>query len=132
KPRKVTADGISFGGKLFTSGELASLRMVGREVDVRFLPNDGSFIEVFDGDQWLCTCVPVTNLDQDGLALMAKVRREQYLTARTFQDVARDRRHLAVATATPDRPTLLPLSTATPSSLYGGDLELLELSEGGR
>jgi putative transposase len=129
--RKVTPDGVSFRGQLYTSGELARLRMVGRKVDVRYLPHDPSFIEVFDGDTWLCTCVPVDKLDADGLELMAQVRKEQYTTARAYQDAARERRELAVATATPDQPALLPLSAPRPASLFGGDEDLLLLAEAG-
>lgn len=119
QPRKVTADGISLRGQLYTSGELAQLRLVGRQVDVRYLPHDASFIEVFDGDTWLCTCVPVDKVDPEGLELMAQVRKEQYTTARAYQDAARERRELAVATATPERPALLPLSTPRAASAPG-------------
>ena len=127
--RKVTPDGISFNNQLYTSGELARLRLVGRQVDVRFLPNDESFIEVFDGDDWLCTCVPAHQVSTEDLDLLRQVRKEQYTTARAYHEAARERRALAVATATPDNPVILPFSLATDSSLLGGEDDLLDLTD---
>lgn len=129
--RKVTPDGISFNSQLYTSGDLARLRLVGRQVDVRFLPHDDSFIEVFDGDTWLCTCVPSHRVTIDDLEQLRQVRQEQYTIARAYHEAARDRRAAAIATATPDRPVILPFSTPTASSLHGGDEDLFDLTDTG-
>ena len=128
--RKVTPDGISLSNQLYTSGELAALRIVDRMVDVRFLPHDDSFIEVFDGDRWLCTAVKVHRVNETGRALMSAVHKEQYATARAYHVAARERRQEAVATATVDNPKMGRITAPRASSLLDGDEQLLELSEG--
>jgi putative transposase len=128
--RKVTPDGISFQSELYTSGELAALRLVDRQVDVRYLPHDDSFIEVFDGERWLCTAVRANQVDEQGRLLMREVNREQYLRARDFHVAARHRRRRAAELATVDNPKLGSLTAPQPESLLeGGDDLLLELSD---
>ena len=129
KPRKVTADGISLSGQLYTSAELARQKLIGRQVDVRYWPHDDSHIEVFDGDTWLATAVKVNELDEDGRRLLAEVNREQYRTARSFVEAARERRQIAIATATADKPVRVPLSAASPNPLGDGDEDLMALSQ---
>lgn len=74
--------------------------------------------------------MPAHQLGTDDLELLRQVRREQYTTARAYHEAARDRRALAVATATPDNPVLLPWSLLRPSSLLGGDDDLFDLTDG--
>ena len=129
EPRKVTTDGVSFKSQMYGSGELAALRIVDQDVTLRYLPHDDTFVEVFDGDRWLCTAVKSHKLDADGRALMRQVQKDQYRTARAFAEAARQRRKLAAATATVDQPHLASLGATPTSLLVGGDDELLQLSE---
>lgn len=63
KDSKVSKNGIRWDTIDWVAPELVSV--IGRHVEIRHLPHDRSFIEVFlDGDH-LCTAVPVQDLDEE-------------------------------------------------------------------
>jgi putative transposase len=61
--RTINRDGIHFGGHIFIAGDLNGL--VGERVQVRYTPHDLRQIEVFRGDQWLCTARPQGQLSRE-------------------------------------------------------------------
>jgi putative transposase len=63
KTRTINKDGIHFDGVTFIAGELNGL--VGEQVQVRYTPHDLRKIEVFQGDQWLCTAYPQGQLSEE-------------------------------------------------------------------
>lgn len=61
---KVTKNGVRLDKVDYTAPELAD--KVGGEVEARFLPHDRSFIEVFQGGQWVCSAWPHADLTPRG------------------------------------------------------------------
>jgi putative transposase len=72
--RTINKDGIHFGGLVFIAGELNGL--VGEQVQVRYTPHDLRQIEVFRGDEWLCTALPQGQLSEEERAAVLARRRE--------------------------------------------------------
>ena len=60
---KVSKNGVRFDRIDFVAPELR--KVIGRHVQVRYLPHDRSFIEVFCDDEHLCTAYPVDQLTPD-------------------------------------------------------------------
>lgn len=60
---KVSKNGIRFDTIEFIAPELVG--KVGRNLEIRYLPHDRSFIEVFDGPEHVCTALPRHALTAD-------------------------------------------------------------------
>ena len=76
---KVSKNGIRFDKINWTAPEITGV--VGRTVQIRFLPHDRTFIEVFlDGDH-ICTAHPQQTLTADEEAAVIARRQEQRLHA---------------------------------------------------
>ena len=72
--RQVLKDGIHFGGVTFIAPELT--RIGGKSVEVRYMPHDLRFIEVFTEDGWLCTAHPQVELTREQAEGVIAQRRE--------------------------------------------------------
>lgn len=59
----------------FTAPELRTSHLHNVRVEVRFLPNDRSFVEVFVDDEWLCTAYRVDDMSLDEKGAVANARR---------------------------------------------------------
>ncbi|SFO44386.1 putative transposase [Pseudonocardia ammonioxydans] len=71
--RTINKDGVHFDGVRFMAPELNGL--VGEPVQVRYTPHDLRQIEVFRGDEWLCTAYPQDTLnDEQREAVLARRR----------------------------------------------------------
>jgi putative transposase len=108
QPRTVNKNGIRFDGVDYVAAGLN--RLVGRKVTVRYLPNlelERLFIEVFDGDEWVCTANPSHTLTAAQRTALLAERRRQYEKLREAQKAgARMRREVADRTrATDDEQT---------------------------
>lgn len=125
--RKVTKSGVRFDRVDYTSPDLPP---VGTKVEVRYLPHDRSFIEVFYDGQWACTAWPHANLTDEEVRQLQQRRIDQYTDARAFHRAAAERRQLAAAEATPEQPRILPAAAVvTPADLAPDDEALLELGD---
>jgi hypothetical protein len=104
KVRTVNKNGIRFERVDYAAAELN--RLVGRKVTVRHLPNvelERLFIEVFDGDEWVCTAYPshtLTSAQRE--ALLAERRRQYQKVKEAEKDGARRRRAIADRTRATD------------------------------
>ena len=126
KPRKVQPEGVFFDNRYYTRGTLGGY--VGRKVTVRHLPYDRSFIEVFDGDTWVCTAFPHPDLTEAELDELEQQRREQYTVARAYLTASAERRELALEAS--GQPRLAPTAAVVrDDDLSDGDAELLRLLE---
>ena len=72
--RVVNKDGIHFGSATFIAPELTGIG--GRTVEVRYLPHDLRWIEVFTEHGWLCTAYPQDELTPEQAAAVIEQRRE--------------------------------------------------------
>ncbi|WP_138733599.1 Mu transposase C-terminal domain-containing protein [Modestobacter excelsi] len=99
-PRTVNKNGIRFRGVDYVAAGLN--RLVGRKVTVRYLPNvelERQFIEVFTGDEWVCTAYPSATLTPAQRTALLVERRRQYEQLREAErDGARMRRAVAERT----------------------------------
>jgi putative transposase len=99
-PRTVNKNGIRFRGVDYVAAGLN--RLVGRKVTVRYLPNmelERQFIEVFSGDEWVCTAYPSATLTAAQRTALLVERRRQYEQLREAErDGARMRRAVAERT----------------------------------
>ncbi|MGY1810646.1 Mu transposase C-terminal domain-containing protein [Blastococcus sp. SYSU D00669] len=104
KVRTVNKNGIRFEGVDYVAAELN--RLVRRKVTVRHLPNmelERLFIEVFDGDEWVCTAYPSHTLTPaQRVALLAERRRQYEQLQEAQKDGARRRRAIADVTRATD------------------------------
>ena len=131
--RTVSKNGLRFRNIDYVCAELNE--WVGREVTVRHLPHDASFIEVFNGADHVATAYPVGRLTPGQRRELLHVRRDQYNEARalmTAAAAARQERHDdAVMNATRTPASLVPLSSLDPAPrdmTRGHDLdEMLDL-----
>jgi hypothetical protein len=71
--RTVNKDGVHFERVRFIAPELNGL--VGDRVQVRYTPHDLRQIEIFRGDQWLCTAYPQDQLTAEQRAAVLERRR---------------------------------------------------------
>ena len=62
--RKVDKDGIHFENGIFVAPDLNRVGR-GTEVEVRYMPHDLRWIEVFTQDGWLCTAFPQERLSDE-------------------------------------------------------------------
>jgi putative transposase len=72
--RVVNQDGIHFGSATFIAPELTGIG--GRTVEVRYLPHDLRWIEVFTEHGWLCTAYPQDELTREQAAAVIEQRHE--------------------------------------------------------
>lgn len=70
--RTVQKDGVHFGPR-FIAPELNG--RVGEKVQIRYTPHDLRQIEIFRGDQWLCTAYPQDTLSAEQRAAVLERRR---------------------------------------------------------
>lgn len=77
---KVSKNGIRFDTIDFTAPELVG--KVGRHLEIRYLPHDRSFIEVFDEGAHVCTALPRTALTADQQQAIIDHRQAQQAKAR--------------------------------------------------
>lgn len=76
KSHRVSKNGVRFRNVDYTSPALREF--VGADVNVRHLPNDRSFIHVYDGAVFICEAVPHSRLsEEDRIRLVGDRRREQ-------------------------------------------------------
>ena len=73
--------GISFQKRWYTSPGLAKSGLIGKKVNVRFLPNDPTFIEIFDDEKWVCTGFLHKNLTAAQKKEIIDIRIEQATVA---------------------------------------------------
>jgi putative transposase len=71
--RTVNKDGVHFGRVRFIAPELNGL--VGERLGVRYTPHDLRQIELFRGDDWLCTAYPQDQLTAEQRAAVLERRR---------------------------------------------------------
>lgn len=88
---KVSKEGIHFKGKKWTAPELNG--MVGRSVEIRYLPHDDTFIEVFADNEHTCTAVPVDSLTEEQQQEFAEYRKARRNAARGRFTTANRQRH---------------------------------------
>ena len=62
--RVVNAEGIRFRGVDYVAPELGYYRERGLRLTVRYLKRETRFIEVFDGDTWVCRAIDRTLLTE--------------------------------------------------------------------
>lgn len=86
KPTKVSKNGIRFDGIDFVGPELTGA--VGRTVELRHLPHDRTFIEVFVDHEHLCTAYPSHKLTADQSDAVIARRTEERDRARHRFSVA--------------------------------------------
>ena len=72
--RVVNKDGVHFGSDIFIAPELT--RLGGKTVEVRYMPHDLRWIEVFTEDGWLCTAYPQDQLTREQAEAVIAQRRE--------------------------------------------------------
>ncbi len=110
---------MRFGGRYFTAPELTGRR--GSAVRVLHWPHDQRRIEVFLGQEWLCTAYPQGSLSADQRAEVLAERRRQKLEADALRRKAARlaRYHLSPATASADAEPTSVLTEADAAS--GGD-----------
>jgi putative transposase len=88
---KVSKNGIRFDTIDFIAPELTGF--VGRNVEIRYLPHDRSFIEVFDDGAHVCTAIPKHALTADQQQAVIDHRRTQQAKSRArFTSANRVRR----------------------------------------
>lgn len=126
KPRKVAQQGVFFDNCYYMAPELS--RVVGHTVEVRHMPHDDSFVEVFFQDSWLCTAYPHADLTDEDRRRMSERNREQYSDARAHATRAAERRR-ALAAGSPGDLIVTTTDRADANGLYGGDEDYLELHE---
>lgn len=94
--RTVGGSGIRFRHVDYVAPEIARLR--GQTVEVRFLPSDPSFIEVFYKGAHLCTAFPSADLSTTGRRQLLDIRWEQYEQFRDTVNGATAARYLRSVT----------------------------------
>lgn len=99
RTHKVHTTGVRFQNQDYTAPELNPL--VGREVEVRFMPHDPSFIVVFCDGKRICTALPHKDLSDAQRLEIVTATRAQYASARQFHVAAAARRR-AEAEADPN------------------------------
>lgn len=103
KSRKVLRDGIHFNRLIYFAPELNG--HIGAHVDVGYMPHDARSIDVFIGEQHLCTCRPVNALSDEERHRFIQRRKEEAKGAEKARRRAtyRSRARLAPITS-PDAP----------------------------
>ncbi len=73
--RKMDKDGIHFENDLFVAPELNEVGR-GTEVEVRYMPHDRRWIEVFTREGWLCTAYPQDRLSEEQADAIVEARHQ--------------------------------------------------------
>lgn len=120
---KVQQKGIHFRNVYYTAPELGYEGLVGSKVQVRYMPRDPSFIEVFYDGEWMCTAFPHANLTDSMREQIMKQVRAESSDARARQKSAAGKRRQAAA----ENPDLVIVSepTGPPSGDMVADEEML-------
>lgn len=77
---KVSKNGVRFDGDYYISADLG--RIIGRHADIRYLPHDRTFVEVFIDNDFVCTATNAVNLTDQQRADIVARRTEARKTAR--------------------------------------------------
>jgi putative transposase len=100
--RTVHADGVHLGGLAYIAPELHGRR--GQKVEIRYMPHDDRFVEVFIAGQHLCTAYPQGHLTpEQAEAFRAHARQEAAEVRRIRRRVA-SRARMELAPLTDDNP----------------------------
>lgn len=94
---KVHQRGVHFHGEYYIAPELGSRGLVGSKVDVRYLPRDPSFVEIFYKDEWVCTAYPHADLPDSVREEIRKQSRDSYGPGRESHSRAAELRRKAAA-----------------------------------
>ena len=94
---KVQPVGVSFNNRYYTAPEFATRGLVGRQVQVRYMPSDDSFIEVFADGKWVCTALLHADLTDEQRDEIKEATRDQYTRARAYHAAAAERRKTLAA-----------------------------------
>lgn len=82
KAAKVSKNGVRFKTHDFTAAELS--RFIGRKLEIRYLPHDLNFIELFDNDRHICTAYRRDSLSEDQRQDVIKGRNAEFAKARRW------------------------------------------------
>lgn len=94
--RVVNAEGIRFRGVDYVAPELGYYRERGLRLTVRYLKRETRFIEVFDGDTWVCRAIDRTLLtESQRRAILLGRERDLALLKRINASANQDRLHRA-------------------------------------
>jgi transposase InsO family protein len=92
--RAINAEGIRFRGVDYLAPELNAYRETGARVTVRYLSRETRFIEVFDGDTWICRAYDRRLLtDTQRRAILRNRERDLALLKRINAQANQDRLH---------------------------------------
>lgn len=92
--RAINAEGIRFRGVDYLAPELNAYREKGQTVTVRYLKRETRFIEVFDGDTWICRAYDRTLLtDAQRQAILRNRENDLNLLKRVNAAAVQDRIH---------------------------------------
>lgn len=122
---KVSKNGIRFDTIDFVAPELVG--KVGRSLEIRYLPHDRSFVEVFDGADHVCTAIPRHALTADAEQEILEHRSAQQRMARarftTANRVRRDSHRSTTALARNKKGQMVVVAPDGPEVdlLAGGD-----------
>ena len=75
RKRKISKNGVRFRNVDYTAPEFAG--KTGREVTIRYLPNDRSFIDTYLDGQFFCTAIPHEKLTLEERTEIARVRQRR-------------------------------------------------------
>lgn len=85
---RVQNKGVHFQGRYYMGPGIASEGLVGRDVEVRHIPSDPSFIDLYIDDKWVTTAYPHADLTEAQRREIDQLRRDQYTDARAYLDAA--------------------------------------------
>ncbi|SEP14980.1 Mu transposase C-terminal domain-containing protein [Trujillonella endophytica] len=92
--RAINGEGIRFRGVDYLAPELNAYRETGAKVTVRYLSRETRFIEVFDGDTWICRAFDRRLLTEtQRQAILRNRERDLDLLKRINAAAVQDRRH---------------------------------------
>jgi putative transposase len=111
--RKVGKNGIRFRNIDYVSADLNG--HVGRRVEIRFLPHDDTYLEVFAGGKHVGTVFAAGRLSAEQRAELLLTRREQYITAKHLMTEAARLRQVRYEDAVVNGEAQLPPLSAQPA-----------------
>lgn len=103
KPRAVNKNGVRFDGVDYTHHDLAMF--VGRKANLRYLPNDRTFVDVYVAGQFVCTAKPHTRLSSDQRRVIV---RDRNASARKVDKIVKQSRGRASRRELEGNPLLSP------------------------
>ena len=123
--RKIQKDGVSFPGGPYIAAELTGRG--GQEVEVRYMPHDQRFVEIYLHGKWLATAKPQHALTREERTNLVKRRgREEQALKR---ELARVRRRHRIRVAPITEPGELQETTILTTGAVAGPAELAERRE---